>query len=137
MDAKEQLQSISLFSTLTPAELTRIAPLVADRRVAAGTVVCREGEAGHELYLIVKGEAAVEKAGAEVARLGPGEVLGELALLDRAPRSATVTAASDLTMLVLSEQDFAALLDEIPSLPHRLLQVLARRLRDTGGGRLE
>ena len=73
----------------------------------------------------------VSKDGEVAAELGPGQHFGELALLDGGPRTATVTAASDMTVLVLSKPAFNAVLDEIPTLAHKLLVSTARRLRES------
>jgi len=118
-----------LFAGLGRAELARIASLTAERRATAGEVLCRQGEPGHELFVVVSGEAEVRRNRRRIRTMGAGDVFGELALLDRAPRSATVTAVTPMRLLVLGEQDFTALLDEVPALPHKLLAQLAAWLR--------
>ena len=85
--------------------------------------MCTEGEPGHELYLIAAGEAAVERGGHTVTKLHTGDYFGELALLDRGPRSATVRALSDTRLYVLGEASFAAVLNEVPALAQKLLAV--------------
>ncbi len=96
----------------------------------AGTELTRQGDIGREAFIIVSGTASVSKDGVIEAELGPGQHVGELALLDGGPRSATVTATSDMVLLVLSKPAFNAVLDEIPTLAHKLLVSLARRLRE-------
>jgi len=127
--AARHLARARLFDGLSRVELQRIASLTVERRAAAGEVLCRQGEPGHELFVVVQGEAVVERSRRRVASLGPGDVFGELALLDRAPRAATVTARTAMRLLVLGELDFTALLDEVPALPHKMLALLAARVR--------
>jgi CRP-like cAMP-binding protein len=98
--------------------------------VPTGKVLCREGETGHEFFLILDGQAEVDTAGHHVAELGPGQYFGELSLLTRAPRNATVTAKSDMDVLVLGQREFSAILEEVPALSHKLLAVMAERLRE-------
>jgi CRP/FNR family transcriptional regulator, cyclic AMP receptor protein len=129
-ETAEQLTRVTLLASLSRADLRRIASLVTERTVPAGHVICRQGDAGTELLLVVDGEAAVDRDGRRLRVMGPGEAFGELALLDRGPRSATVTAQTDARLLVLAEPDFSMLVDEIPALAHRLLALLATRLRE-------
>ena len=112
-----------------------------DRR-RKGDVVCREGEADPSLFVIAKGSVAIVKQDAGekerlLARLGPGQTIGEMALLDGQARSATVVAAEDLVLLVLTRTALERLVDEKPRLGAKLLWKLARllsqRLRQTSG----
>jgi CRP/FNR family cyclic AMP-dependent transcriptional regulator len=123
------MREVPLFAGLLPSELDRIALVMKSSTVAAGDVVCTEGEPGHELYLIAGGEAAVERGGHTITKLHTGDHFGELALLDRGPRSATVRALSDTHLYVLGEASLAALLNEVPALAQKLLASLATRLR--------
>jgi CRP-like cAMP-binding protein len=125
-----QLTDVGLFSGLSRGELSIIARVARQIAVPAGEVLCEQGSPGHEFFLIVQGEAAVERGRRRVTTLGPGGHFGELALLDRAPRSATVRALTGMTLLVVEELDFTALLDEVPALAHKLLAALASRLRE-------
>ena len=88
-----------------------------------------QGTPGNELYLIVAGEADVVRDGRPVARLAPGQYFGELAVLDDAPRGATVTAVTPLELYVLGQREVAAVLDEWPGVSRRMLTALAARLR--------
>jgi CRP-like cAMP-binding protein len=90
-------------------------------------VVVREGDIGHELFMVSDGEVRVERAGHEVARLGPGEFFGELALMSGAPRNATVIAADPLETYVLGEADFHAAIDASASLREQLRRVYFMR----------
>ena len=124
------MRAVPLFAGLLPSELDRVALVMNPRQVAAGDVICTQGEPGHEFYVLADGEAAVERGGHTVAKLRSGDHFGELALLDRGPRSATVRALSDARLYVLHEQSFAAVLNEVPALAQKLLATLATRLRE-------
>ena len=126
----EHLANVRLFSALSKRDLTLIGRASDEVNVAAGRVLCDEGSMGHEFYLILEGQAAVRKAGRKVATLGPGQYFGEMALLDRGPRSATVVAETPMTILVIGQREFAAVLDEVPTMAHKLLGVMAARLRE-------
>lgn len=98
--------------------------------VPAGRQLCEQGEVGREAFVIVAGTAEVRRNGRKVATLGAGDSFGELALLDHGPRTATVTAATDLTVLVIGAREFAALVDAVPPIAHKLMRSLAARIRD-------
>jgi CRP/FNR family transcriptional regulator, cyclic AMP receptor protein len=133
-DMVEQLSGVDLFSTCTSRELTLIARVTEERSVEVGTAVVEQGAAGSQLYLIVAGQAEVVRDGRSVAQLGPGQYFGELAVLDGAPRGATVTATSQLELLVLGQREVAAVLDEWPGVSRKLLVTLAARLRQAEAG---
>ena len=126
----DQLAKVRLFSACSKRDLTLIGRASDEVSVAAGRVLCDEGSMGHEFYLILDGQAAVRKAGRRVATLGPGQYFGEMALLDKGPRSATVVAETPMTLLVIGQREFAAVLDEVPTLAHKLLATMASRLRE-------
>lgn len=98
--------------------------------LSSGSTLTRQGDIGREAFVLLDGTVEVRRDDRPVAELGPGAVIGELALLDGGPRTATAVATSDVTVLVLTRPAFNAVLDEIPTLAHRLLVTLARRLRD-------
>ena len=125
----EHLAGVSLFTTLNKKELGLVSRASEEAVVPAGTVLVEEGAAGHEFYLILEGRAIVRRSGRRVAMLGPGQYFGELSLLDRAPRNATVVAETDMTVLVLGQREFTAVLDEVPGVAHKLLRAMAHRLR--------
>jgi CRP/FNR family transcriptional regulator, cyclic AMP receptor protein len=129
-ELKEFIRGVPLFAGLLPTELERIALVMHPLELSAGELVCSEGDPGHQFYVIAKGEAAVEHGGHTVAKLHPGDYFGELALLDRGPRSATVRVVSDARLYVLHEQSFVGVLNEVPALAQKLLASLASRLRD-------
>ncbi len=130
-ELQELMRDVPLFAGLLPSELDRIALVMNPVDVAAGEVICAEGEPGHEFYVIARGEAGIEHSGETVAKLHTGDHFGELALLDRGPRSATVRAVSDCRLYVLQDASFASVLNEVPALAQKLLAALARRLRET------
>ena len=127
----DHLAEVPLFSALSKKDLQLVARRAEDVKVDAGKVLVTEGSAGAEFFIIVDGKARVTSRGRKVAELGPGRFFGELALLDRAPRNATVVADTSMELLVLGQREFAALIDEVPGLAHKLLAGLARRLRES------
>jgi CRP-like cAMP-binding protein len=127
----EQLAGLPLFSACSGRDLQRLARAADELKVAAGTELTTQGAVGREAFVVIDGTAEVSKDGVAAAELGPGDHFGELALLDGGPRTATVTATSDMTVLVLSKPAFNAVLDEIPTLAHKLLVSTARRLRES------
>jgi CRP-like cAMP-binding protein len=129
-DYLDHLASIPLFKSLNRKELAKIAKGSDELNVAQGKVLTEQGHSAREAFVIVEGEAAVEVSGKEIARLGPGAHFGELALLDGGPRTATVRAVSDLTLLVISQQAFFSLLDEVPGLSRKILSTMASIIRD-------
>ena len=127
----DHLAQVRLFRACSNKELTIIGRASDEVRVPAGKVLCEEGSPGHEFYLVLEGEAAVSRKKKKVATVGPGQYFGEMALLDRGPRSATVTAATDMTLLVLGQREFSGVLDEVPGLAHKLLAAMAEKLRES------
>ncbi|MCB1038982.1 MAG: cyclic nucleotide-binding domain-containing protein [Acidimicrobiales bacterium] len=126
----EHLAEIPLFSALSKRDLGRIAKASNEITVDAGHVLVDQGDAGREAFVIVDGTASVRRNGRRVGELGPGDSIGELALLDHGPRTATVTAETPLTALVLSAREFAGVIEEVPGLAQKLLGQLAARVRD-------
>jgi CRP-like cAMP-binding protein len=124
----EALKQSPLFEGLSRKQLAALARLTDDLDVPAGTVLCREGSRGREFFVIIEGEAAVTRAGKPVATIAHGDFFGEIALLERIVRTATVTAATPLRFFVVSDQAFNALLATDPSIERKLLITLARRL---------
>jgi CRP-like cAMP-binding protein len=126
----EHLAQVKLFSTLNKKELGLVGRASDEVSVPAGQVLVTEGSAGHEFYLILDGQAVVRRGGRRVAMLGPGQYFGELSLLDRGPRTATVIADTDMTLLVLGQRQFTGILQTVPAVSHKLLQAMAHRLRE-------
>jgi CRP/FNR family cyclic AMP-dependent transcriptional regulator len=126
----DHLAAVPLFSALTKPELQEVLQASDEIEVEAGRELVTEGRVGHEFFLILEGEAQVRRGGEPVAALRPGDYFGELALLDQGPRSATVVAKTEMTLLVLGQREFAGLLQNIPGLAAKLLPSLAHRLRE-------
>jgi CRP/FNR family transcriptional regulator, cyclic AMP receptor protein len=125
----ELLGRVSLFSACSGRELTRIASLADEIAVPEGRVLIRQGEPGREFFVIVEGKAKVSARGKRARTLGPGAGFGEMSLLDQGPRSATVTAQSDMYLLVLDSRSFFSLIEEVPSVANKIFRVMAARLR--------
>jgi CRP/FNR family cyclic AMP-dependent transcriptional regulator len=122
------IRGLPLFELCSKRDLRRIAALADEREIAAGTELIREGEPGSEFYVVVDGEVDVRRRGRRVARLGAGSYVGEIALLSRSPRTATVVATTPLRVLVISGRDFVALLDTLPELWLKVARTLADRV---------
>jgi CRP/FNR family cyclic AMP-dependent transcriptional regulator len=125
----ETLATVPLFSACSKKELQLVAKSAERVTVPAGKVVVNEGAAGTEFFVILDGQARVERHGRQVAVLGAGGFFGDLALLDRAPRNASVVAESELEVAKLGQRAFDTLLD-VPGFSKKLLAGLARRLRE-------
>jgi len=125
----EHLLRIPLFAGCSTRDLDRLARATDEVTLSMGTALTRQGDIGREAFVLLSGTAEVQRDGATVAELGPGAVIGELALLDGGPRTATVVATTDVGVIVLNRPAFNAVLDEIPTLAHQLLVTLAHRLR--------
>ena len=123
------LRTAELFAALPGEDLARIALLAEEDRRGPGEEVFREGEVADALYLLVEGRVRVIKAASVVAELGEREVFGEMALLDPAPRSATVQSVSHSVFLRIRREDFQDLLAEELEVARAVIRVLARRLR--------
>ena len=130
-DAKvERLAAIPLFADAGPKQLGHIAELCTEVNVPAGQVLCREGGPGHEFFVLEEGTAVASVRGEQVAAFGPGDFFGELALLDGSgARTATVTAQTPATVLVLTAAEFHQVLEREPMIAVRLLPAIGRRLR--------
>ena len=128
--AADQLANVPLFSALSKRDLQRVAKASDEVAIEAGRTLVEQGRTGHEFFLILDGEAVVRRNNRKVATLGPGEHFGELAILDRGPRSASVIANTDMRVLVLGQREFVGVLDSIPGMASKLLTTMAQRLRE-------
>jgi CRP/FNR family transcriptional regulator, cyclic AMP receptor protein len=126
----ELLQKIPLFSGLEGRELQTLAQSFKERRFEAGHNVATEGSGGVGFFVIGEGEAGVTVHGEERATLGPGQYFGEVALIDEGSRTATIVAKTDLTCYGLTAWEFRPLVESNGEIAWKLLQTLARRLRD-------
>jgi CRP/FNR family transcriptional regulator, cyclic AMP receptor protein len=122
------LKRAPLFEGLSKKELTLLARVSEDMELEKGTVLCKEGELGHEFFVIVEGETEVTRKGRKVANRKGGDFVGEIALLEEVPRTATVKAKTPLRVFVLTSRDFHHLLEESPQVERKVLRALAKRV---------
>jgi CRP/FNR family cyclic AMP-dependent transcriptional regulator len=123
------LKTIPLFSGLSRSELNRIAGIVKEVEFPAGRAICKEGETGVGLHVIIEGETKVLIGGRTRRRLGAGAYFGEIALLDGGPRTATVIAETPVRTLSIPAWSFKTALKAQPNLALKMLEETARRLR--------
>jgi pyruvate,water dikinase len=128
-DPLTALQRVQLFADLDRRQAEQIARLLKLRHFSTGETVIMEGSGGAAFFLIESGQATVSTKGVQVATLGPGDYFGEIALIDGGPRSATVTAATDLVCYGLTFWEFRPLVERNNAIAWKLLQALAKRLR--------
>jgi CRP-like cAMP-binding protein len=130
-DAKvEALKRAPLFAGLSKRELVQLARMSDDLEVPAGQVLCREGEIGQEVFVIVDGEVTVTRRGKRTVTGRAGEFFGEISIVEHMPRTATVTAKTPVRLFVLTGQSFRSVLLECPGVEHKVLVALARRLAE-------
>jgi CRP-like cAMP-binding protein len=123
------LRRVDIFATLSYDSLVELAGLVRTRTEPAGAVLVAAGSVGYELYAITSGAVEVRGSGGTLTRLEAGTVFGELAVVDPAPRSATVVAVTPVELLVVPRSTVLALADRRPAVMAEIARVLARRLR--------
>lgn len=132
---EDTLAHVDLFAGLDKKELRHIANSCQERKFPAGSVLMRQGDTGAGLFVITSGHVKVtqatdpDRAEENLRTMGPGEVLGEMALLDDLPRSATVTAVDDVAALLLPIWEFRTILHGNPDIAVKLLATLSHRLR--------
>jgi len=128
------LRRIPMFADLSPAELTRVASQLAEIELPAGTTLMTQHERGREAVIIADGVAEISVDGQPISSASSGDLVGELALLDSGPRTATVTALTRVRAYVLDPREFAVLF-ESPKSARWIAAELARRLRDANAER--
>ncbi len=122
------LKRIPLFAECSRAEIEAVSRVADELRFPAGRVLMREGAPGRELVIIVDGEVSVDRDGTPIGTLRAGDFVGELALVTGRPRSATVTAATDLQALVVDRISFERLLRDVPTIAVKVMKAVAARL---------
>ena len=126
----DDLRRIPLFAGCTKKELERLARAGDEVDMEAGSLLADQGQTGREAFVILAGSVSVRRNGRKVAALGPGAIVGELSLLDHGPRTATVTCDTDCKVFVISQRHFLAVLDDVPTIGHKLMASLAARIRE-------
>ncbi|MEO8252537.1 MAG: cyclic nucleotide-binding domain-containing protein [Chloroflexota bacterium] len=123
------LHSIPIFSRFDRRHLERLGMLTEHVDVNPGRVLIRQGDTGDELMIVVSGQVGVERDGQRINQLGPGDFFGEIALIERGPRTATCTAEAATRLLVINHRDFHAVMEEFPEIAAEVLLTLAHRVR--------
>jgi CRP/FNR family transcriptional regulator, cyclic AMP receptor protein len=133
----EALRAIPLFSGMSDRSIEIIAEIVRDASFPAGASLVKEGEPGESFMIIREGTATVEQSGRMLRELGTGDFLGEIALIDGGPRTASVTALGPVNALVIDRAGFSRLMSEFPVIRFDLVSALTQRLRQRGEGPLD
>ncbi len=129
----EMLRRVPLLSTCNDKQLSFIASQVEEMDFPTGKTLCHQGESGGEFFILLSGDCDVQRDGRVIRRLGPGDFFGEIALMDRGPRTATVVAKTPIRSLVLSQPQFQNVLHENKDIMIAVIQALGARLRATMG----
>jgi CRP-like cAMP-binding protein len=128
-DAKvELLKKVPLFSKLNKRGLQQVAQIADELDLPAGREMATEGDRGREFFVLLNGEAEVTKQGSRINTMKKGDFFGEIALVTKMPRTATVTATSDVDVLVITERDFDSLLKKTPEIGRSIAEALAERV---------
>ena len=126
----DHLSRVGLFEGFSRKDLEKIAGAGDHIGLKAGRQLFAQNTDGNEGYVVLSGTVRVQRNGKTVTTLGPGAIIGELALLDQGPRTASASCVTDCEVLVLSRASFRGLIDQVPALSHKLLATLAGRVRD-------
>lgn len=126
----ESLRKVPLFSACTKKELEKVAKAADEIDMKKGALLVDQGAMGREAFVVLEGEVAIKRNNRKIATLGAGEVVGELSLLDHGPRTASAECLTDCVVLVIDQRRFTGVLDEVPAISHKLLGVLAGRIRE-------
>jgi CRP/FNR family cyclic AMP-dependent transcriptional regulator len=121
------LRNVPLFAGLSGRERQRLSRLMDEVDLPAETVIIREGNSGGEFFIVVEGQ--IQRRGRTITHLGPGEFLGEIALIDKGPRTATAIVVEPSTLLVLASREFHSMLAADPRIENKILRTLAQRVR--------
>lgn len=126
----DRLQQVPIFSGLSKKELRSVGRLMTQISVKEGRALTREGQVGREFMVILEGTAVVRRGGRKIAELGPGDFLGELAVLSGAPRTADVIATSDMELESLNRREVMSLLDQNGTIAKKILLSAVKRLHE-------
>jgi CRP/FNR family cyclic AMP-dependent transcriptional regulator len=125
----EKLRRVPLFAELGKSDIERLGMIADEIDLPDGRILTREGASGSEFFIITSGDVEIERGGRLLSTLGPGEFLGEIALIDGAPRTATARAKGPIRVMVVGRAGFHNLMEEFPSIRTSVLQALAKRIR--------
>ena len=125
-----RFSSVPLFEECSKRELKLLAKIAVVEPRAAGATLVTEGESGSNAFVILQGKCRVTRNGRRVGQVGAGAIVGELSMLNKAPRNATVVAESPLEVAIIARKEFLALLDSSPTIRHKLLTSLAARVQE-------
>jgi CRP-like cAMP-binding protein len=130
-DQKLQLlKGVPLLAGLGKHEIEEVGRLAEEVDVGPGHVLMREGSSGAEFFVIVDGAVRIDRGGSTVRTLGAGDFLGEIALVDNGPRTATATTETPAKLLVVAHREFHSLMDQFPTIRTCVLEALASRVRN-------
>jgi CRP/FNR family cyclic AMP-dependent transcriptional regulator len=124
----ELIKQAPLFARCSRKELAEVAQLADEIDLPAGKDFIRQGERGREFFVVLEGEVDVTRDGKTLQQRGPGDFFGEIALVSKVPRTATVTAKTPVRALVITDRDFRSLLEHSPQIQVKVLEALAERL---------
>jgi CRP/FNR family transcriptional regulator, cyclic AMP receptor protein len=124
----ELIKRVPLFAECSRKDLTEIAAIADEIDLREGKELTKEGRAGREFFVLIEGDAEVKKGSRRINRLGAGDFFGEIALVTRRPRTATVVATSPVRALVITDRSFRSLLEHQPEIQSKVMSALAARL---------
>lgn len=129
-DAKvKALRRAPVFADLSQKELAQLARVTEDIEADAGRVLIREGDRGHEFFVLMDGEVRVDRRGQDLGKRSAPDILGEISILEQVPRTATVTAETPVRAFVLTDRAFRQLVKQHPNVELKVLRTLAKRVR--------
>lgn len=126
---KERLRGVAFFEGFTDEQLDRVVELATEVAVPAGEVLMEQGRVGQECFVVLEGTAGLFVGDEHVVSIEPGTMVGEMALVEHRPRSATVVAETPMRLIAFDTRAFRALLAEMPRAEERVMQLLADRLK--------
>jgi CRP-like cAMP-binding protein len=132
-----RLKAVPLFAGCSAKQIQFIATQVEDMDFAAGRVLCKEGQSGADFFVLLSGAAEVTRKGRKIAKMGPGDFFGEIALVDGGPRTATVTTTAASRCLVLGPRQFQNVLHQDTDIAHSVMKALSLRVREAGAAKAD
>lgn len=126
----EHLRQVPLFEGCSKRELQAIAKAGDEIVMTEGTILVEQGQLGREAFIVLEGRVSVRRSNRKIATMQPGSVVGELALLDHGPRTATVVCETDCVLFVIDQRHFRGVLEGMPAIAMKLLGTLASQIRD-------